>query len=110
MAYDEDLADRIRVALSDQDGLTDKRMFGGLAFMVNGNMAVSASGQGGLLLRVDPAQTGSIVGESGVTRFRMRGREMDGWVRVDPTGVASDEQLQRWVGLGVAYARSLPPK
>ncbi len=110
MAYDEDLADRIRVALSEQDGVTDKRMFGGLAFMVNGHMAVSASGKGGLLLRVDPAQTESIVGEGGVTRFEMRGREMDGWVRVDPTAVTSDEELQRWVEVGVAYARSLPPK
>jgi TfoX/Sxy family transcriptional regulator of competence genes len=110
MAYDEDLADRIRVALSDHDGVTDRRMFGGLAFMVNGHMAVGASGQGGLLLRVDPRETESIVGELGVTRFQMRGREMDGWVRVDPTVVASDAQLKRWVDVGVAYARSLPPK
>ena len=110
MAYDEDLAVRIRVALSDQDGVTDRRMFGGLAFMVNGHMAVAASGQGGLLLRVDPAETESIVGEDGVTRFEMRGREMNGWVRVDPAAVASDDQLKRWVDVGVAYARSLPPK
>ena len=110
MAYDEDLADRIRVALSDQDGVTDRRMFGGLAFMVNGHMAVGASGQGGLLLRVDPAETESLVGEDGVTRFEMRGREMNGWVRVDPTAVASDDQLKRWVDVGVAYARSLPAK
>ena len=110
MAYDEDLADRIRVALSDQDGVTDRRMFGGLAFMVNGHMAVGASGQGGLLLRVDPAETESLVGEDGVTRFEMRGREINGWVRVDPTAVASDDQLKRWVDVGVAYARSLPAK
>ena len=110
MAYDEDLGDRIRVTLSDQDGVTDRRMFGGLAFMVNGHMAVAASGQSGLLLRVDPAETESIVGEDGVTRFQMRGREMNGWVRVDPTAVASDDQLKRWVDVGVAYARSLPPK
>ena len=110
MAYDEDLADRLRVALSGEDGVTDRRMFGGLAFMVNGNLAVSAIGQGGLLLRVDPAQTESIVEEDGVTRFRMRDREMNGWVHVDPTAVASDHQLERWVEVGIAHARSLPSK
>jgi TfoX/Sxy family transcriptional regulator of competence genes len=110
MAYDEDLADRIRVTLSDEDGVTERRMFGGLAFMVNGHMAVSAGGQGGILLRVDPAETESIVGEDGVARFQMRGREMNGWVRVEPTVVGSDDQLERWVDVGVAYARSLPPK
>ena len=110
MAYDEDLADRIRAALQDRDGVTEKRMFGGLAFLVNGNMAVSASGQGGLLLRIDPAETDSVVGEDGVTRFEMRGRAMDGWVRVDPSVTGSDRDLARWVRVGVAYAGSLPPK
>jgi TfoX/Sxy family transcriptional regulator of competence genes len=110
MAYDEDLAARIRVALSDQDGITDRRMFGGLAFMVDGHMAVCASGDGGLLLRADPADTESIVGEDGVARFQMRGRELNGWVGVDPTAVSSDDQLKRWVDIGIAYARSLPPK
>ncbi len=110
MAYDEDLADRIRAVLQKQDGVTERRMFGGLAFMINGNMAVSASGQGGLLLRVDPAETDSLVREDGVTRFQMRGREMDGWVRVDPSATASDEELRRWVQVGVSYAASLPPK
>ena len=110
MAYDEDLADRIRDALRDEDGVTEKRMFGGLAFLVNGNMAVSASGQGGLLLRVDPAETDAVVREDGVTRFQMRGRAMDGWVRVDPSVTTSDPELTRWVRVGVAYARSLPPK
>ncbi len=85
-------------------------MFGGLAFMVNGNMAVSASGQGGLLLRADPAETDSLVHEDGVTRFQMRGREMDGWVRVDASATGSDQELARWVGVGVGYAASLPPK
>lgn len=110
MAYDEDLAERIRSVLQDQDGLTEKRMFGGLAFLVNGNMVVSASGQGGLLLRVHPDETDSVVREDGVTRFEMRGRAMNGWVRVDPSATASDQELTRWVQVGVAYAGSLPPK
>ncbi len=110
MVYDDDLADRIRTAIQDQDGVTEKRMFGGLAFLVNGHMAVSASGQGGLLLRVDPGETDSVVREDGVTRFEMRGRAMDGWVRVDPSATACDQELTRWVQVGVAYAGSLPPK
>jgi len=85
-------------------------MFGGLAFLVNGNMAVSASGQGGLLVRVDPGDTESMVREDGVTRFEMRGRAMDGWVRVDPSALPSDQELHRWVRVGVTYATSLPPK
>src|ERR1700712_2253881 len=105
MAYDEDLADRLRAAIPHPDGVTEKRMFGGLAFLVHGNMAVSASGQGGILLRVDPTATDSFVSEDGVTRFEMRGREMDGWLRVDPSAAGSDEQLDRWVEIGVAYAR-----
>ena len=110
MGYDEDLADRIRSAIEAKAGVTEKRMFGGLAFLVNGNMAVSASGQGGLLLRVDPDQTESLVGEDGVARFEMRGRAMDGWVHVDPSAVASEDDLTRWVGIGVAFAGGLPPK
>ena len=110
MAYDADLADRVRAVLQGQDGVSQRRMFGGLAFLVNGNMAVSASGQGGLLLRVDPAGTASLVSEDGVTRFRMRGREMDGWVRVDPSATVSDEALRRWVRIGLDYAGTLPPK
>ena len=110
MAYDEDLADRIRIAAQDADGLTEKRMFGGLAFLVNGNMAVAASGQGGLMLRVDPDQTESLVSEDGVARFEMRGREMNGWLRVDPSATTSDDDLARWVEVGMTYAASLPPK
>lgn len=109
MAYDEDLDDRIRTAIQDRDGVKEKRMFGGLAFLVDGNMAVAAS-QGGLLLRVDPSETDSLVREDGVTRSEMRGRAMRGWVRVDPSAIASDEELTRWVQVGVAYAGSLPPK
>ena len=110
MAYDEGLADRIRAAITDPEGVTEKRMFGGLAFLVNGNLAVSASSQGGLLLRVDPAETDSFVNDDDVTRFVMRGREMDGWLHVYPSAAASDDQLRRWVGIGVTYAGSLPSK
>ncbi len=110
VAYDEDLANRIREIVQDEPGLTEKRMFGGLAFMVNGNMAVSASGQGGLLLRVDPADTATLVQRPEAGRFEMRGREMDGWLRIDPAGVATKRQLKSWVSRGVSYARSLPAK
>jgi TfoX/Sxy family transcriptional regulator of competence genes len=110
MAYDEDLADRLRACLHGQPGLTEKRMFGGLAFLVNGNMAVSASSQGGLLLRVDPDDSERLTGEPQVERFVMRGRAMDGWLRVDSSAVETEEELRRWVSHGTAYAQSLPPK
>ena len=110
MAYDERLADRIRGQLEDEAGLTEKRMFGGLAFLINGNMAVSASGQGGLLLRVDPAQTDQLAAEPHARPFVMRGREMDGWLRVDTDGLDSNAEFAQWVARGVAYARTLPPK
>jgi hypothetical protein len=110
MAYDEDLADRLREVLAIEAGLSEKRMFGGLAFLINGNMAVSASGHGGLLLRVDPADTESLVDPPHVERFVMRGREMNGWLRVGPAAVATDDDLAAWVGRGVAYARSLAAK
>jgi TfoX/Sxy family transcriptional regulator of competence genes len=90
--------------------VSEKRMFGGLAFLINGNMAVSASSQGGLLLRVDPAQTDALVSNPGAERFVMRGREMDGWLRIDTDAVGTDDELLRWISHGVAYARSLPPK
>jgi TfoX/Sxy family transcriptional regulator of competence genes len=110
MAYDEELADRLRELVQGERGVTEKRMFGGLAFLINGNMAVSASSQGGLLLRVDPAETDTLVQHPAARRFVMRGREMDGWLRVDAAGLSTDRQLQQWVARGVAYARSLPPK
>jgi TfoX/Sxy family transcriptional regulator of competence genes len=111
VAYDEELAERIRELVGGEDGLTEKRMFGGLAFLINGNMAVSASGQGGILLRVDPVQTDTLVSSSPhAERFVMRGRAMDGWLRIDPEGARTKRELERWVGLGVAYARSLPSK
>jgi TfoX N-terminal domain len=110
MAYDEVLANRLRECLQDEAGVTEKAMFGGLAFMVNGNMAVSASGKGGLLLRVEPARTESLAAKPHAGRFVMRGREMDGWLRVDAEGVKTSRDLVKWVTIGATYARSLPPK
>jgi TfoX/Sxy family transcriptional regulator of competence genes len=110
MAYDEELANRIRTEVQDVDGVREMRMFGGLAFLVGGNMAVAASSQGGLLLRVEPDQTEELAAEPHAGRFVMRGKEMNGWLRVDARGVESDEGLSRWVDIGVRYASSLPPK
>ena len=111
MAYDEELAARVRDAVAGEPGLTEKRMFGGLAFLVHRNMAVAASGQGGgLLLRVDPADSETLTQEPHVERFEMRGRAMDGWLHVGVDAVATEADLQRWVVVGLAYARSLPPK
>jgi TfoX/Sxy family transcriptional regulator of competence genes len=110
MAYDHDLAERIRELVRAEPAVTEKAMFGGLAFLVNGNMAVSASGQGGLLLRVDPAQTDELVEEPQVQHFEMRGRKMAGWLRVAPEAVTSDAALRQWVAHGLRYAGSLPPK
>ena len=110
MVYDKELADRVREVLQTAHGVTEKRMFGGLAFLVHGNLAVSASSQGGLLLRVDPAKGESLLAEPHVRRFQMRGRAMAGWLRVDAAALESDEELRRWVDHGITYARSLPPK
>jgi hypothetical protein len=110
MAYDEELANRVRELVQGEEGITEMRMFGGLAFLVHGNMAVSASGQGGLLLRVDPADTGALLTDADARRFAMRGREMDGWLHIASSGVTTNRQLKRWVTLGVGYARALPPK
>jgi hypothetical protein len=110
MAYDEDLAARLRDLLAGEPGLAEKRMFGGLAFLVEGHMAVSASGRGGLLLRCDPEDTDLWVHEPGVSRFAMRGREMDGWLHVDASVVGTEAELSRWTAIGLAYVRSLPPK
>jgi hypothetical protein len=110
MAYDEALAERIRALLATEQDLTEKKMFGGLAFLIGGNMSVSASGQGGLLLRCDPEETDALTREPHVRRFEMRGRAMDGWLRVDAEAVETEEELGRWVAVGVDYARSLPPK
>src|ERR1700722_19728551 len=110
MAYDLDLANRIRECIGAEPGLSEQQMFGGLAFLINGNMSVSASRQGGLLLRTEPAQTEKLVTRAHAEPFVMRGREMSGWLRVDSEGVRTKRDLARWVSLGVDYARSLPPK
>jgi len=109
MAYDESLATRIRDLIADPRDLTEKKMFGGLAFLVGGNMAVAASGQGGLLVRVDPADSKALVA-SGARPMEMRGRKMPGWLRVAPDQVRTQRQLASWVTRGVTFARALPPK
>jgi hypothetical protein len=106
VAYDEELAGRIRELVSGESGLTEKKMFGGLAFLVGGNMAVAASGQGGLLVRIDPEESEALVASSDARPMKMRGREMAGWLRVDP----ADDELAALVERGVSFARSLPPK
>jgi TfoX/Sxy family transcriptional regulator of competence genes len=110
MAYDEDLANRIRELIAGDPDVTEKRMFGGLAFLVGGNMAVAASGQGGLMVRVDPADTDELLTRPHARHFEMRGRSMMGWLRVDAEGLGTKRQLEPWVERGVAYARSLPSK
>jgi TfoX/Sxy family transcriptional regulator of competence genes len=110
MAYDEELAARIRELVAGEPRLAEKKMFGGLSFLVGGNMAVGASGQGGLLVRVDPAESDALVDSTPARLMEMGGRSMSGWLRVDAEDVQSDEALAEWVGRGVSYARSLPPK
>jgi TfoX/Sxy family transcriptional regulator of competence genes len=110
MAYDEDLADRIRVSIQDVPGVSEKRMFGGLAFLVGGHMAVAASSKGGLMGRCDPAQTDALHERPGAGPFEMRGKEIDGWLRVDAAAISSDEDLARWVEIGTGHAQTLPPK
>lgn len=110
MAYDEALAARIRDEVLDlAPQATEKKMFGGLAFLVGGNMAAAASGNGGIMLRCDPAQTADLLADSAAERLVMRGKEMDGWLRVDDAAL-DDAAFARWIGVGVAYASSLPPK
>jgi hypothetical protein len=110
MAYDEDLANRIRELIAGEPGVVEQKMFGGLAFLIGGNMSVSASGRGGLLLRVAPEETEALLAKPHAGPFEMRGRTMDGWLRVAPEGIRTKRQLEPWVKRGVAYARSLPPK
>jgi TfoX/Sxy family transcriptional regulator of competence genes len=110
VAYDEDLADRIRALLGGESGVTEQKMFGGLAFLLRGNMSVAASGQGGVLVRVDPAKVDRLLATTDARPMEMRGRAMRGWLRVDADAVRTKRQLARWVGLGTAYARTLPAK
>jgi TfoX/Sxy family transcriptional regulator of competence genes len=110
MAYDENLADRIRELIAGEADLTEQRMFGGLAFLIGGNMAVAASGQGGVLVRVDPAESDALVATTSARPMEMRGRQMQGWLRIGPEELRSKRQLATWVELGTTYARSLPAK
>ena len=110
MAYDEDLADRIRELLSQPRGVTERKMFGGLAFLIGGNVAIAASGQGGALVRVDPDQADRLVETTPAEAAVMRGRPMQGWVRVESDDLRTKRRLEKWVRLSSAYAASLPPK
>jgi TfoX/Sxy family transcriptional regulator of competence genes len=111
MAYDEQLADRLRALIEGEPGLTERKMFGGLAFLVGGHLAVAASKDGGLLLRTDSSDTEVLLEDPHAEPFEMRGgRGMSGWLRIARAGLDSDDDLQRWADVGVGYARSLPPK
>jgi TfoX/Sxy family transcriptional regulator of competence genes len=110
VAYDEELAQRIRALMGERDDLTEKKIFGGLAFLVGGNMAIAASGQGGLLVRVDPAESDELVASTPAETMVMRGREMAGWLRLDAADLASEDELAAWVQRGTTYAGSLSPK
>jgi hypothetical protein len=110
MVYDEALANRIRDHIGPDPELTEKKMFGGLAFLIRGHMAISASGQGGVLVQVNPAQADELVSGTAATAAVMRGREMPGWLRVSADNLAGDDELARWVDLGIARARSRPPQ
>jgi TfoX/Sxy family transcriptional regulator of competence genes len=110
VAYDEELASRIRELIGSESSLTEQKMFGGLAFLIGGNMAIAASSQGGVLVRVDPAQSDTLVAATTARLMEMRGRQMQGWLRVDSEDVRTKRQLAKWVELGTTYARSLPAK
>ena len=110
MAYDTDLADRVREMIAAERGVDEKPMFGGLAFLIDGNMSVCVSGHGGLMVRVPPEETERLLGLDHVEPMIMAGRETRGWLRVSADGLASTRQLQDWVRRGVAQARSLPAK
>jgi hypothetical protein len=110
MAYDEDLANRLREQLAGEEAVTEKRMFGGLAFLLHGHMSVSASRTGGLLARIDPDDTEAALARPHTARMEMGGRTMDGWIRVAPEGVRTKRELASWVKRSVAYVKTLPPK
>ncbi|MBB4855335.1 TfoX/Sxy family transcriptional regulator of competence genes [Mycobacteroides chelonae] len=110
MAYDEDLVERIREVIATTKGVTEKRMFGGLAFLVHGHMTVAARRGSGLLARCDPQDTEALVTKTHVSRMVMGGREIDGWLSIDAEGLRTKRQLEPWVTRALAYAASLPPK
>jgi TfoX/Sxy family transcriptional regulator of competence genes len=110
MPYDEDLANRIRELIATEAGLTEQKMFGGLGFMINGNMAIAASGEGGLMVRVDPARSDELTASSNAEPMVMRGRPMAGWLRLATEDVRTKRELKKWTHIGTGFARSLPPK
>jgi hypothetical protein len=110
MAYDHELAGRIRQLIGSDPELTEKKMFGGLAFLIRGNMAIAASSEGGAMVRLDPARSDALVATTKATLMNMRGRDMPGWLRVSSDDLRTDDQLAPWVEIGTGYARSLPPK
>ncbi|HEX2783853.1 MAG TPA: TfoX/Sxy family protein [Ilumatobacteraceae bacterium] len=110
MAYDDDLAERIRELLIDEPGVTETKMFGGLAFLVGGHLAIAASREGGVLVRVDPTTSDALVARTGARHAVMKGRPMDGWLRVDIDKLRTKRQLATWVSRGAGYARSMSPK
>jgi hypothetical protein len=110
MAYDRELADRIRELVATERGVIEQAMFGGLAFLVNGNMSVAASRRGGLLVRVDPDEAGPLIDDELVAPAVMAGKERAGWLTVAGSAVETDEALAEWVSRGVGYAKSLPAK
>ena len=110
MGYDEELAGRVRELIGSEPGLAEKKMFGGLAFLLGGNMAVGVSGQGGILVRVDPAESDGLVATTSAEPMEMRGRQMRGWLRVAAEDLGTQQELSRWVEFGASYARSLPAK
>jgi TfoX/Sxy family transcriptional regulator of competence genes len=110
MAYDEDLVNRLRELLADEDAVVEKKMFGGLAFLLHGHMSVSASRNGGLLVRIDPAETDAALARPHVALMKMGGRTMDGWIIVAPEGLRTKRELAAWVKRSVTFVRALPPK
>ena len=110
MAFDEKLASQLRDLLARESKVTEKKMFGGLAFLVNGNMCVSASGKGGMLVRIDPDETKAALDRPHVTRMVMGGRSMDGWIRVAPAGASTKREIEPWVRRSLDYVKKLPPK
>jgi TfoX/Sxy family transcriptional regulator of competence genes len=110
MAYDQELAERIRRFIESDSDLTEKKMFGGLAFLIAGNMAIAASSQGGAMVRVDPQQSAALVATTTASLVEMRGRPMPGWLLVSSDDLRTDDQLAPWVDRAIGYARSLPPK
>lgn len=109
MAFDTKLADRIRAALGERKGLTEKKMFGGIGFMLGGNMACGVHGEQ-MIVRLDPAETDDALARPHTRRFDLTGKPMKGWILMEPAGVATDDDLTRWVSVGAKYAESLPPK